>query len=627
MIHLSSVAVLEAPFRRPIGDNEKLKSNPRSYGPYVWGKLESEKLAQKLASDLDLDLRIVRPGPIVDFDDFDPPGRLGKRLGGVFVAIGPGRQRLGVVDVNFAARMLVWMATHPDETPAALNLLNPTSPTKRDLIGRLRHRNPGLRVVWLPRPVLHVLSWTAIAAQKILRPSRTAVNVAKVFSVQPYDTSAITRPRGSAGGLGIAAGGSSRVTGGLPDRGKRLGQLLFLSHILPFPLDEGGRIRTYHLLRLLSQWFDVTALCLVRNRSTNDIADASGHLSQLATLHLHRVDSDGATWKKLYDHARSVLQRKPYTAYTTESEAFRKDLSRLVRQRWEAVHVDSLDLSGYLPLLNALPVICGHHNVESSLLARRGRLRGSSPSAAYLRLQGGLRAREEAALCPRFAMNLCASDEDRTELNKLAPTARIAVVPNGVDADHFRPGPDLAGGIVFVGSSSWEPNADGMFWFVSSILPLIRATRPGVPVHWIGNLLPEHSRRIHRYGIHTHGRLIDIRPTLGSASCVIVPIRAGSGTRLKILDAWAMGRPVITTSIGCEGLRCRDGWNCLIGDTPEGFAQAVEQVLSDRAKASALGANGRATVEQYYSWSRVGELLQGAYDVALSHRRYYGTPT
>lgn len=191
VIHLSSVAVLAAPFGRAIRDDESLKADSKSYGPYIWGKLESEQVARATAETLGLRLRVVRPGPIVDFAEFEPPGRLGKRLGGLFVAVGRPGQELAVVDVRFAAEMLVWMAANPEAVPAAINLLNPDPPTKRQLIRRLRDSNPGLRIVWLPGFVLTPLSLMAVAAQKVLRPRRPAINVARVFAVQPYDTAGI----------------------------------------------------------------------------------------------------------------------------------------------------------------------------------------------------------------------------------------------------------------------------------------------------------------------------------------------------------------------------------------------------------------------------------------------------
>jgi predicted dehydrogenase/nucleoside-diphosphate-sugar epimerase len=192
IVHVSSIAVLAQPRRgAPIDETTPLEPDSRGSGPYVWGKLESERLAMRLAEELGLEIRIVRPGAIVDFRNFDPPGRLGRRVGNVFVAVGSPRDRLGVVDVEFTARTLVWMARHFDQAPAALNLVAPALPTKRELVELLKRNNPDLRVVWFPRLALVPASWAALGLQRALRPRQPAIDVAKVFAPEAYDTSRV----------------------------------------------------------------------------------------------------------------------------------------------------------------------------------------------------------------------------------------------------------------------------------------------------------------------------------------------------------------------------------------------------------------------------------------------------
>jgi predicted dehydrogenase/nucleoside-diphosphate-sugar epimerase len=188
-VHVSSLAVLAG--RRLVDEDTPLAPDPRSRGPYVWGKLESERLAVSLGTELGLRVRIVRPGALVDHEAFEPPGRLGKLLGNTFVAVGSPRQRLGVVDVRLSARVFAWLAQHPDEALDRLNLVTPGLVTKRALIEQLRRRNPDLTVIWLPTPLLHVMSWLAIIAQKVVHPKRPALMLSKIFSVDKYDTSRV----------------------------------------------------------------------------------------------------------------------------------------------------------------------------------------------------------------------------------------------------------------------------------------------------------------------------------------------------------------------------------------------------------------------------------------------------
>jgi predicted dehydrogenase/nucleoside-diphosphate-sugar epimerase len=192
IVHVSSLAVLAAPSRGvPIADDSPLRTDGRAAGPYVWGKVESERRATSLGQELGLAVKVVRPGALVDYDEFEPPGRLGKRIGNVFVAVGSPGDRLGIADVEFCARVLTWLADNFEAAPTALNLIAPELPTKRDLLARLRRGNPGLTVVWLPRAILVPISWLATALQVLLRRGKPAIHLARVFAVQRYDTAGI----------------------------------------------------------------------------------------------------------------------------------------------------------------------------------------------------------------------------------------------------------------------------------------------------------------------------------------------------------------------------------------------------------------------------------------------------
>jgi predicted dehydrogenase/nucleoside-diphosphate-sugar epimerase len=192
VVYISSVAVLAGP--DPLTETSPLETGEAA-GPYVWGKAQAERRARALGTELGLKVTILRPGAIVDWRQFDPPGKLGRRLGNLFVAVGSGNDTLGVVDVVDVARVAVWAALSGDEAPDVLNVVDPDLPDKRHLVRHLRQSNPGLRVVWVPRGILWPLSWMAIGLQKFLRPTVPAVNVAKVFARRAYDPGAALRIR------------------------------------------------------------------------------------------------------------------------------------------------------------------------------------------------------------------------------------------------------------------------------------------------------------------------------------------------------------------------------------------------------------------------------------------------
>jgi glycosyltransferase involved in cell wall biosynthesis len=393
-------------------------------------------------------------------------------------------------------------------------------------------------------------------------------------------------------------------------------KLLFLAQTLPFPPDGGAAIRGYNVLRLLARDYDVTALCFYRRATTPDLAGSVAALRAIAcTVEVFPIEQEHSGIRLTWDHARSLLTGRAYTVYAYESARFRAALlDRLRSTRFDLVHMDSLDLSGYLQLLAGQRVILGHHNVESSLLHRRAANESSFPRRAYLRHQARLTEREERRWLSRVALNIAVSDGDARDLAALAPAARMAVVPNGVDVEKFVPGASSErSGIAFVGGMSWFPNADALEYFAQDILPLIRESDGAVTVTWVGRASPEEIERYARIGITLTGHVDDIRPCVDRAACYVVPLRIGGGTRLKILDGWAMGKAIVSTSIGCEGLDAIDGKNILVRDDPRSFAAAVIAVLRDSGLRASLEREGRVTAEQTYSWEVIGAAIRRAY--------------
>ena len=223
--------------------------------------------------------------------------------------------------------------------------------------------------------------------------------------------------------------------------------------------------------------------------------------------------------------------------------------------------------------------------------------------------------REERVWCPRVDLNVTVSEVDRDALHAVAPDARVAVVPNGVDVDYFRLQQDEgASKVVFVGGSSWFPNVDAMRYFGDAILPLVRQRGASPDVVWVGSTTAQERDAFRRdYGIDATGYVEDTRPYVQQAACCIAPIRVGGGTRIKILDAWAMGKAVVSTSIGCEGLAAADSDNILVRDDPRAFAEAVLAVLNDASLRQRLGRAGRSTAERVYSWETIGRGMIAEY--------------
>ena len=377
------------------------------------------------------------------------------------------------------------------------------------------------------------------------------------------------------------------------------------------------------MLRLLARRFDVTALCFYRRKggavSEHDLAQRLEALRAIAAVEAYPVPQEHSTLRLLWDHVRSVCQQRAHTTFVFDSSEVRARLAQLLcARRFDLIHLDSIALSRYLPLTGDAPVVCVHHNVESLLLARRAAVERNPWRRRYLNLQAHLMRREERRWSGRCAMNVVVSESDAAELKRVAPGAACAVVPNGVDIDGFRPSAGRDDGVVFVGELTWFPNLDALQYFHDEILPRVQALRGETPIRWVGRVSDDARRRYgDRSAIQLLGYVLDVRPYIRDAACYVVPLRVGGGTRLKILDAWAMGKAVVSTSVGCEGLAARDGENILIRDDPDGFARAVSDVLRDEPLRRRLGGEARRTVERHYSWERIGEPMLGLYDALL----------
>ena len=392
-------------------------------------------------------------------------------------------------------------------------------------------------------------------------------------------------------------------------------KLLFLCQTLPYPPDGGVWIRTYHVLRLLARTFDITALCFERAGTSGQGVAFDAALGRLAKVAVFELPQKHSRIRFAWDHFRSLATRRVYTTYLYDSRTFRRRLAdELNSTAFDVVHVDSLDLARYFPACRELPVVCVHHDIESLLLARRAAVETNPWKRAYLEFQAGLMRDVERRWAPRIALNVVCSERDAARLKEIAPGAATAIVPNGVDTNAFVPDRGTGSGIAFVGGTNPAPNFDALTFFCQQVLPHLNAAAPDARVRWIGRASPEQQVEYQeRYGVELTGYVSDEKPLMREAACHVVPLRVGGGTRLKILNAWAMGKAVVSTSIGCEGLDAIDGDNILIRDEPAAFAAAVADVLANAALRERLGQRGRATAERRYSWDAIGPSMIDTY--------------
>ena len=397
-------------------------------------------------------------------------------------------------------------------------------------------------------------------------------------------------------------------------------KLLWLNAGLLLPLDKGGKLRTWHLMRQLAQRHDITYVSFAERGQ--DLQHRIGMQEVCARLEtIPRFDPEKGTLRFYADAARYLIDPAPYAVAKYRSAAYRSRIETLLRTgRFDAIVCDFLvpivNLPGRLPC----PTILFTHNVEAEIWRRHAETTGHPVTRFLLRQQWHRMRRFERAALSRFDLVLAVSETDSATFERLYPgtlTRSIHVVQTGVDTEYFTPMPALEPArpahLVFTGSMDWLPNEDGMQLFVREILPRIRQAVPQATLSIIGRAPTPAVRRLaEEPGVEVTGRVDDVRPHIAAGAVYVVPLRIGGGTRLKIFEAMAMGKAVVSTAIGAEGLPVTDGRDIVLADDPAAFAEAVVRLIHDPRERRTLESAARRLVVDRYDWSAVAEDFERA---------------
>ena len=375
-----------------------------------------------------------------------------------------------------------------------------------------------------------------------------------------------------------------------------------------WPPTSGGRTRSLQIITELARRHEVT---VVTTHSDDD--DPEGLGRELSNC--RRVISFGYQVPKRGSAAfpmtvaRSWLSCDPVDLWKWRVADVRQSVAGLIDSGAIDVCVaDFLFAVNNVPLGGAVPTVLFEHNVEYLIWKRLHDLETVAWRRALLAVEWRkLRAREAAA-CRDADLTIAVSEHDRDRLAALAPGADITWIPTGVDIDYFSPAMnrERPAHLVFSGSMDWHPNEDAVGYFLSEILPLIRQEVPDVSFTIVGRNPTEHVRQAAAAaGAAVTGTLDDIRPAIADAAVCVVPLRAGSGTRLKIFEALAMGKAVVSTTVGAEGLSILPDTHFVAADGARPFADAVIALLKDPERRQRIAAAGRSLVEDRYSWVQV----------------------
>lgn len=380
-------------------------------------------------------------------------------------------------------------------------------------------------------------------------------------------------------------------------------KILMISPFPPYPPDSGGRIRQWELIKALGKKHDLT-LAFFINQGDEKILEGAfdGFCSRV-----HMITH-------VFDETLLGQQTLPWPARAYAAEAMLSILKKLSSEKFDLLICEFIFTAQHRALFN-IPAVLHEHNIESSLFKQYSELPGVEQreifgiarDARFWKATWMTMRRYEDQTWPLFDMRISVSDLDRQEMDKRCPDGRSIVAENGVDINKFRLLPiNRSKKILFVGTMDYFPNEDGAMFLTREIMPHVWRLDPGIRLCIVGRNMPKHIRDLSADPrIETIMNAPDIREVAAECSASVVPLRLGGGTRIKILEAFGLGLPVISTSRGCEGLAVADGRHLLIRDNPAQFASAMAETVNNHELSDTLRKNGRDLVEARYDWQMI----------------------
>jgi glycosyltransferase involved in cell wall biosynthesis len=421
---------------------------------------------------------------------------------------------------------------------------------------------------------------------------------------------------------------TSEVQANAPRRARGPLRVLFVTPYLPSPPRFGGQRRLHGLISGVAASHEVSVLSLVD--PGEDLAEAlhatSAYCRRVATVPSPHYGRDGAYKRAL--QLRSLLSSRSFERMVHAESLIADALDRMLAAapydlvQFEFVHTATYGTARAERLRSKVPFILDEHNIEYDILARTARAGASFARRAYSTIDGRKVRAEEIGAWAHLDGCTLTSERDRDVLLSEAPWTRTAVVRNGVDLDGFRPAaaaPEPRS-VLFFGAIDYYPNTDGLLFFLDEVMPRLRATIPGVHLCIVGRRPPEAITARRGPDVEITGAVDDVRPYIERAAVVVVPLRIGGGTRLKILEAMAMGKAVVSTTLGAEGLDAVAERDLSIADDAAGLAAKISALLDDPERSRGLGVAARRFVEQGHGWAASVARLTGFYEEILEAR-------
>jgi sugar transferase (PEP-CTERM/EpsH1 system associated) len=405
--------------------------------------------------------------------------------------------------------------------------------------------------------------------------------------------------------------------------------ILFLSTENPFPPDHGHHIRTYYVLKNLAAKHRIFFLAFAQNKK--ELAHKAELEKFCESVDLVWLPQGKWRWRMYAAMLANLFSLQPYTVNRYASAEAGQCIQRLMsKHRIDLVHFDLPHLAAYLNQAAPLPKILVTHNVESLRMLRWAKVERNYFLKLYLYYQYAKLYRFEAKLCPQFDKCTTVSEIDKQILLAMCKHDNFAAVPNGVDVEYFRSNGNgkFNEGLVWVGSMSGAYNRDAVDFFLTKIAPIIHRRLPEAKVQFVGaaptKLLEKCARENER--IQFTGYVDDVRPYVDNAAVFIAPIRSGSGTKVKILNAMAQAKPVVTMPVGAEGIEAVPDEEILIANDENEFAEKTIFLLQNPQRAHEIGLRARRVIEKLYDWKIVAATMNDIYEKVVKERAAVKTP-
>lgn len=388
-------------------------------------------------------------------------------------------------------------------------------------------------------------------------------------------------------------------------------KLLWVKTDAMLPLDKGGKIRSFNMLKHICDKASVDYLCFASaglGRADRELLTGMFN----AFWEVPPADPHHKDWKYLLRLFQAHSCGKPFTLFNYHRKHMAQKIHEMCQQNaYDAIVCDFLGPALNFSSALRKGAVLFQHNVEHLLWERQAHQEKRHLRKLVYAREYRLVKRFEQDLCREFRRVVCVSDEDAAVLRERFGLDHVFSIDTGVDVDYFVPSasPPLKQRIVFTGSMDWLPNIDAMHWFVGEVLPKVQKSFPEAELAIVGRNPVSEIQRLAEGNakIIVSGSVPDVRPWMAQAEVFVVPIRVGGGTRLKIYEAMAMGLPVVSTTIGAEGLKYAHGDNILIADTADDFARSVVGLLRDQTCRANMGLAARRFVLENFAWPRIAE--------------------